>query len=351
VQVSKIWMIFLLSSRSRVDQEVRVMCEGLAYKTPLVLRRVTGGLRNCDELVQHLNPACRAARLLPALPVSRLLMSLNDRDVPLPKRGELNRSVLLLFLFTLLACLPNAVQDTTIDVGLGMVTAFAVMGLGLLEQLSMAAFAAVIVVGGLVVLFLCLGGYSLVRLCWAKKREEDVTHERLSVVGSFEAALAHRHESFSKGGQTETHAGGSFSLQVGDGQGEQVKTNKGMDKQFPVDSVDSVDPVDMQDSFYAAPFQAEEGGDSGDVEEQMDQNPGHMENPDLDPVMEHPVMDYPVMQAPVRPVMTALSRPSSHQAMPSFARGAQIVKEREAISLAEAAAKASQGTSPKGWER
>ncbi|KAJ1389093.1 hypothetical protein B484DRAFT_409438, partial [Ochromonadaceae sp. CCMP2298] len=50
VQCSKIWMVHLLSSRSGVDEEVRVMCEGLAYKTPLVLNRVTGLLRNCDEL-------------------------------------------------------------------------------------------------------------------------------------------------------------------------------------------------------------------------------------------------------------------------------------------------------------
>jgi hypothetical protein len=162
VQCSKIWMVHLLSSRSGVDEEVRVMCEGLAYKTPLVLNRVTGLLRNCDELVQHLNPACRAARLLPALPVFRLLMSLNDRDVPLPKRDELNRSVMLLSLFTLLACLPDALQDTTIDISLGFATGFSLVGLALLQQLSQAAFTAVIVLLGLVVLFFCLGGWSIV---------------------------------------------------------------------------------------------------------------------------------------------------------------------------------------------
>ncbi|KAJ1404972.1 hypothetical protein B484DRAFT_437024, partial [Ochromonadaceae sp. CCMP2298] len=189
VQCSKIWMVFLLSSRSRVDQEVRVMCEGLAYKTPLVLRRVTGGLRNCDELVQHLNPACRAARLLPALPVSRLLMSLNDRDVPLPKRSELNRSVLLLFLFTLLACLPNALQDTTIDVSLGFATAFSVFGLALLQNLSLPAFAAVMIIAGLVIAFLCLGGYSLVRRCWVKEETKVIDARHYSVVSSLDAAL------------------------------------------------------------------------------------------------------------------------------------------------------------------
>ncbi|KAJ1393857.1 hypothetical protein B484DRAFT_459250 [Ochromonadaceae sp. CCMP2298] len=116
-------------------------------------------------------------------------MSLNDRDVPMPNRDELNRSVLLLLLFTLLACLPNAMQDTTIDVGLGFVTAFAVMGLGLLEQLSTAAFAAVMVVGGLFIAFLCLGGWSIIRRFWVQNRKEKALHtSHYSVVSSLGGA-------------------------------------------------------------------------------------------------------------------------------------------------------------------
>ena len=38
-----------------------------------------------SQLLQHLNPACRAARKVPELSMSRLLISLTDYDMPMPK--------------------------------------------------------------------------------------------------------------------------------------------------------------------------------------------------------------------------------------------------------------------------
>jgi hypothetical protein len=53
----------------------------IAVRTKLILMRSSGLMRDAHALVQHLNPACRVARLHPSLPVSRLLLSMSDADV------------------------------------------------------------------------------------------------------------------------------------------------------------------------------------------------------------------------------------------------------------------------------
>jgi len=53
----------------------------IAARTKLILMRSSGLMRDAHALVQHLNPACRVARLHPSLPISRLLLSMSDTDV------------------------------------------------------------------------------------------------------------------------------------------------------------------------------------------------------------------------------------------------------------------------------
>jgi hypothetical protein len=53
----------------------------MTRRTKLILMRSSGLMRDAHALVQHLNPACRVARLHPSLPVSRLLLSMSDLDV------------------------------------------------------------------------------------------------------------------------------------------------------------------------------------------------------------------------------------------------------------------------------
>lgn len=48
----------------------------------VILRRSAGAMKTANALVQHFNPACRTARLLPHLPASRLLISISDFDLP-----------------------------------------------------------------------------------------------------------------------------------------------------------------------------------------------------------------------------------------------------------------------------
>jgi hypothetical protein len=72
------WVIIVDTTRPTV----RDLHATLQYRSRSLIRRKTGLMKNLSSLVQHFNPACRAARSFPHLPVSRLLMSLNDFDLP-----------------------------------------------------------------------------------------------------------------------------------------------------------------------------------------------------------------------------------------------------------------------------
>jgi hypothetical protein len=93
-------------------------------------------MRDSHALIQHMNPACRVARLFPELPIARLLISLNDYDVPyfdLQDRYNANvtrlvysdhiilRSLQLLSALpsrclTVYSTFPASVQDTIVDI-------------------------------------------------------------------------------------------------------------------------------------------------------------------------------------------------------------------------------------------
>jgi hypothetical protein len=68
-----------------VARDARVMVDNLSKRSRFIMMRTANHMCHSGALVQHFNYACRAARMFPALPVSRLLFSLNDSDVPLHK--------------------------------------------------------------------------------------------------------------------------------------------------------------------------------------------------------------------------------------------------------------------------
>jgi len=53
-----------------------------------ILLRGSGIMHNYSALIHHFNPACRAARAFPELSISRLLLTLNDWDLPEPRRSS-----------------------------------------------------------------------------------------------------------------------------------------------------------------------------------------------------------------------------------------------------------------------
>merc|ERR1711871_1019199 len=55
----------------------------MRHRVKNIMKRSSGFMLNCARsAIQRFNPACRASRVFPSLPLSRLLMSLNDFDLP-----------------------------------------------------------------------------------------------------------------------------------------------------------------------------------------------------------------------------------------------------------------------------
>jgi hypothetical protein len=77
----KSWVnrILIASFSSR---DIRINHGLLRERCSAIMKRSRGLIRATRSLVQHFNPACRAARKHPELAASRLLMSLNDHDLP-----------------------------------------------------------------------------------------------------------------------------------------------------------------------------------------------------------------------------------------------------------------------------
>mmetsp|Transcript_14931 Transcript_14931/g.20503 ORF Transcript_14931/g.20503 Transcript_14931/m.20503 type:complete len:1670 (+) Transcript_14931:55-5064(+) len=83
IQPMKIWLVWIvIPSAGGLNREVFATCHALRTRFVAVMNRQAGCMRDTHAALQHLNPACRAARLFPQLPVARLLLSLNDYDVP-----------------------------------------------------------------------------------------------------------------------------------------------------------------------------------------------------------------------------------------------------------------------------
>jgi len=82
LQPARIFMFHIVVAAISAKR-VRTIHGVLRERIKGVLQRSSGLMRGADDLVQHLNPACRAARKHPHLRMSRVLMSLNDFDIPI----------------------------------------------------------------------------------------------------------------------------------------------------------------------------------------------------------------------------------------------------------------------------
>ena len=112
-----------------VGKDLKLLFTTLQSRWKLVMLRSTGLMRDADSLIQHLNPACRVARRFPGLPISRLLMSLNDEDFSEYSRvkNEQCFSSICFVPIIAYASLPKILQEcgielfTTIGVGVFLV--------------------------------------------------------------------------------------------------------------------------------------------------------------------------------------------------------------------------------------
>ena len=60
----------------------------LRTRSKYILHREAGLIKTANAMIQHFNPICRAVRSFPQFAASRLIIALNDFDIPLPVRSE-----------------------------------------------------------------------------------------------------------------------------------------------------------------------------------------------------------------------------------------------------------------------
>jgi len=189
LQPTKIYINFVVINGS-VSRHVRAICERLSYHSRLIMMRSHGMMRDAGALLQHFNPACRAARMYPHLPIARLLLSLNDNDLPqhkLPNPYLLPLTYFSAGLFAI-AYLPEILQETIIDVSSGAILDFGIIGLFEFGKVSPAAVS--VVVGIAVIVFIVrevrvYGQYRKERFSVLAKRRaaEEQQREKEQAVG------------------------------------------------------------------------------------------------------------------------------------------------------------------------
>jgi hypothetical protein len=167
VQPAKIAVTWMLLNRGP-SEEARRVWEGLSRHAVLLLRRSFGLLRDCDAMVQHFNPACRVARLYPALPVSRLLMSVNDADlqrfgVPRNSRLDLPGSWLLR---------EPALVQVVLEVGASAAIDLGLVLLYMAGRFSVGLLVAVLVLGTAAVLHFAFNAFSPLTTYWRRNRSK-----------------------------------------------------------------------------------------------------------------------------------------------------------------------------------
>jgi len=178
------------------SSDVRSVHSLLRERAKYLTMRSRGLIKFSDSLIQHFNPACRAARAFPELPISRLLMSLNDYDLPIKyihidnyRKGFeffyflsafLSFSVALVMFFLTIA--PEILQDSFIEVGITAIVNFSVIAMGVMSNYSV-----VVPVGF---------GLCLFYLAWGREKYNQKYLQRLPnfflpipIISHFEEAI------------------------------------------------------------------------------------------------------------------------------------------------------------------
>ena len=132
-----IWFSFVVMS-SLVQKKVRHALDRLERKSMKLLEDRQGCFRLFgSQVLQHLNPACRAARKIPEFGMSRLLISLSDYDMPVPKNNS--RGLMLLAKYismltvtaitTILISFPELIQTVVLESFFGTIINFMYLGI------------------------------------------------------------------------------------------------------------------------------------------------------------------------------------------------------------------------------
>lgn len=166
---------------SLVGKDIRAIFNNLKNRGKLILMRTTGLMRDSNCLIQHFNPACRAARAVPHLPVARLLISIGDFDLPVPsqfKRYKRLRMLLSLVLWPLGSC-PVLIQDGVTEMFSSAAFNALIMAIGTINRMNSSAGGAVIAIIVLALFF--REGFIALRDWRKKKVLLDTAHANMFV--------------------------------------------------------------------------------------------------------------------------------------------------------------------------
>jgi hypothetical protein len=151
----RLWMrsVFIASYGG---DHIHVVCGLLRERSVRIMKRKETLMSEYSALIQHFNPACRAARQHPHLAVSRLLMSLNDYDLPADslKRkkncfeifgGNLLLPIVFLVQLTLIL-LPENIQEGLFETVVVGAVNFTIVAFTVVESVNFAVMIALIVI-------------------------------------------------------------------------------------------------------------------------------------------------------------------------------------------------------------
>jgi phosphate/sulfate permease len=148
----------------------------LRERSVTIMRRQRHLITRADALIQHFNPACRAARAFPELAASRLLLSLNDDDLPshtfkqpacVEKALSYATYPLLLLYCASLSLLPLALHDALTGALVGGSVCAMILSLGVLASLHLYTF--LIVIGVIVLLIAAIHFY----FKWKRRKQKS----------------------------------------------------------------------------------------------------------------------------------------------------------------------------------
>jgi hypothetical protein len=163
-------------------KDVTVIATRIFARVNSITTRVRGQMNPTAAYIQHLNPACRAARQYPHLHSARLLMSLNDDDIPSSymtryyKKGfwetmhKLTALLKAFIVLTFISVLPGVLQEGIVEATISIVfnTAMIVSYLAL----DFAGVGLVAAVASVFLLILIFTGISLIRDFIKRRRVE-----------------------------------------------------------------------------------------------------------------------------------------------------------------------------------
>jgi hypothetical protein len=123
----RIWLKWIVVN-SNVAAEVQRVFDACNRRYEHILFRKAGMMRDANSLIQHFNPACRAARTFPELPLSRFLININDYDIPIFNMESdynflsITGAIVGIFTYALyiLTFFPSTMQDSVVDAFAGL---------------------------------------------------------------------------------------------------------------------------------------------------------------------------------------------------------------------------------------